>query len=232
MSGDAHELQMRIGLGTAQFGSPYGITNKGQPSRKECEKIVETALDAGIVYFDTAAYYGEADLILSSLLPSEGVRVVTKVKTPSEVQQSVDLFGRNLWGILSDRFIAEGIRSGISVYWPIKIDPTAQIVQMPLNIADPRNLPLLRLYKAQDTEVHARSVFLQGLLLQRGATIRQCLKYVLDKPVDVALVGVNSADELKEILEAVETLEQEKCTDIPFIEPEMLDPRGWPNANN
>ena len=218
----------RIGLGTAQFGSHYGATNRhGQPSRKECENIIETALEAGIEYFDTAAYYGEADMILSSCL-HRNMKVVTKIRNPNEANQSIDLFGDNLYAILSDRWKTEHIRSGISVYWPQKIDPEAQLVQMPLNLADTRNLLLAAIYQSRGVEVHARSVFLQGKLLEH-ATIRQCLKFVLDQPVDVALVGVNSADELKEIIEAVETLDQED--EIPTINIHNRDPREW-NAHN
>lgn len=221
----------RIGLGTVQFGSHYGVTNKaGKPSRKECEKIIETAIEAGIRYFDTAAYYGDADLILASCLP-EGMRVVTKIKTSAEAETSLTIFEDNLYAILSDRWAAEPpIKSGISVYWPIKVDNEAQIVQMPLNMADPRNLPLLNLYKARGVEVHARSIFLQGLLLEKGATIRQCLKWVLDHPVDVAIVGVNSTDELKEVIEAAETLDQEQGGPVPYIE--QLDPRDWKHAHH
>jgi aryl-alcohol dehydrogenase-like predicted oxidoreductase len=222
----------RIGLGTVQFGSRYGVTNKlGKPSRKECEKIIETAIDAGIKYYDTAAYYGDADLILASCLPP-GMKVVTKINTPSEANQSIDIFGENLYAILSDKWAAEWpIKSGISVYWPNKIDPESQIVQMPLNLADTRNLKLAQIYHDRGVEVHARSIFLQGLLLEKGATIRQCLKFVLDQPVDVALVGVNSSDEIKQIIEAVETIDQE--TVIPNIQINHLDPREWgPHANH
>ncbi len=226
---NASQLE-RIGLGTVQFGSHYGVTNRhGQPSEKECARIIETAVDAGIVYYDTAAYYGDSDLILAKSLPVKGMKVVTKVKTPNEVYQSADLFGEQLYGILSENVYATEIRNGISVYWPEKIDPDAQIVQMPLNIADRRNVTLLHKYRERGVEVHARSVFLQGLLLEKGATIRQCIKFVLDLPVNVAIVGVNSSDELKEIIEAVETIDQEEGGPIPHIG--ELDPRRW-HANH
>src|SRR5262249_34047469 len=104
---------------------------------------------------------------------------------------------------------------------------SVDLVQLPLNTADRRNLSLVSYYKDHGVEVHARSVFLQGLLLERGATIRQCLKFVLDQPVDIALVGVNSLDELKQIIEAVETVDEETDDFVPWIEPEMLDPRTW-----
>jgi aryl-alcohol dehydrogenase-like predicted oxidoreductase len=215
----------RIGLGTVQFGSHYGVTNKrGQPSRKECDRIIETALDAGIFYFDTAAYYGDADLVLAANLPREGVRVISKAKTIADAFHCYEVFGENLHAICGEHFKAR------SVYWPDRIPEEVTLVQMPLNLADQRNLPLLHRCKKMGMEVHARSVFLQGLLLERGCTIRQCLKFVLDQPVDVALVGVNSVGELQEIIEAVETLDEETGGMIPIIE--QLDPRTWSHANN
>ena len=214
----------RIGLGTVQFGSHYGATNNhGRPSRKECEKIVETALDAGIIYFDTAAYYGDADLILASCLP-RGVRVVSKANNPQEILHSIELFEDNLYALCGLLWKAIWPKMGKSIYWPDSVDTDLHVVQMPLNLADQRNLRLLHWCKDNDMEVHARSVFLQGRLLEH-ATVRQCLKFVLDQPVDVAIVGVNTADELKEIIEAVETLDQETEVKIPVIED--LDPRTW-----
>jgi aryl-alcohol dehydrogenase-like predicted oxidoreductase len=212
-----------------QFGSHYGITNKrGQPSRKECEKIIETALDAGIVYYDTAAYYGDADLILSACLPRDGVKVVSKARTVREAMHSVNLFDDQLYALLGVMWDTIFPKFGKSVYWPDSIDSSLDLVQMPINLADGRNLVLAQWCKDHGIEVHARSVFLQGLLLERGATVRQCLKFVLDQPnVDVALVGANSADELKAIIEAVETLDQESGGVIPHIEHHMLDPRTW-----
>lgn len=39
---------MKIGLGTVQFGSHYGISNiSGTPSIKEIEKIIDTAYQNG-----------------------------------------------------------------------------------------------------------------------------------------------------------------------------------------
>ncbi len=222
----------RIGLGTAQFGSDYGVTNtRGQPSKLECMKIVDAALEAGIEYYDTAAYYNEADKLLSYGLAGSDAKVISKVRNQRDVERSQTLFGRNLYALFS-RGPVDGFtgKLGKSLYWQAP-DEKVDIVQLPLSIADQRNLPLLLDYHAKGVEVHARSVFLQGLLLERGATIRQCLKFVLAQPIDVAIVGVNSADELKAIIEAVNTLDDEEDRPIPFIEPDRLDPRTWLNTS-
>ena len=69
-----------LGLGTAQLGLAYGISNRsGQPSKAEAAAILECALDQGIDTIDTAPAYGEAEALLGRLLPAGAdVRIVTK----------------------------------------------------------------------------------------------------------------------------------------------------------
>ena len=59
-------------LGTVQFGIPYGIVNdSGCPDDAEVIRILETAEQSRIAYFDTAAAYGTAEERLGRLLPDE-----------------------------------------------------------------------------------------------------------------------------------------------------------------
>ena len=52
-------------LGTVQLGIPYGINNQaGMPTYEESANILGTALDLGIVSFDTAKGYGESESVL------------------------------------------------------------------------------------------------------------------------------------------------------------------------
>jgi len=70
-----------LGLGTAQLGLPYGISNAaGQPSEAETREIVRLALGNGIETIDTAPAYGEAEVLLGRLLPAGRGRVVTKTE--------------------------------------------------------------------------------------------------------------------------------------------------------
>jgi aryl-alcohol dehydrogenase-like predicted oxidoreductase len=71
----------RLGLGTAQLGLPYGISNAaGQPSEAEAGEIVRLALGNGIETIDTAPAYGGAEALLGRLLPAGRGRVVTKTE--------------------------------------------------------------------------------------------------------------------------------------------------------
>ena len=71
---------MKLGLGTAQFGMPYGATNAtGIPSMTSVSEILDIARDGNVDLVDTAACYGDSERILGALLP-EGwsPRLVTK----------------------------------------------------------------------------------------------------------------------------------------------------------
>lgn len=68
----------KIGIGSVQFGSDYGISNKaGQTNEAEVKEILKTAKTNGIKYIDTAAAYGSAELVLGKQDLKE-FRVVSK----------------------------------------------------------------------------------------------------------------------------------------------------------
>jgi aryl-alcohol dehydrogenase-like predicted oxidoreductase len=70
-----------LGLGTAQLGLPYGVSNEaGQPSEAQAREIVRLALGNGIETIDTAPAYGGAEALLGRLLPAGRGRVVTKTE--------------------------------------------------------------------------------------------------------------------------------------------------------
>lgn len=55
----------KIGLGTVQFGIPYGISNKyGQTSELEVSSILKKAREVGINTLDTANAYGASERVL------------------------------------------------------------------------------------------------------------------------------------------------------------------------
>jgi len=71
--------QKKIILGTAQFGSHYGITNKiGEVKCSEVSKIIEEANNNGINFFDTAPIYGNAEKKLGKYL-NKNSNIITKI---------------------------------------------------------------------------------------------------------------------------------------------------------
>ena len=70
----------QLGLGTAQFGMPYGVSNRqGQTPPAELVAILALASRAGIRVLDTAALYGNSESALGAALATKHpFRIVTK----------------------------------------------------------------------------------------------------------------------------------------------------------
>jgi len=59
------DLHRKIGLGTVQFGTTYGISNTaGQTTTEEVSAILRAAKSEGITLLDTASAYGNAEEVL------------------------------------------------------------------------------------------------------------------------------------------------------------------------
>lgn len=79
---------MRLALGSVQFGMNYGVANKtGKPTIKTAGQILDIARRNGIALIDTAAGYGDSEVVLGKLGVSE-FDVVTKLPAiPSDIKQ-------------------------------------------------------------------------------------------------------------------------------------------------
>lgn len=234
----------KLSLGTAQFGSAYGITNKrGQVPRDEAIAIIREALRLGIRTFDTADDYGDAEEIVDEALKGIPNVTVTRKRTAT--------WGRSYWH--------DGKRFGASIYTREELDRLMDIVrldivQLPLNILDQRFLldGTIDWLQGLGIEVHARSVFLQGALLaepdeltepKRSAVLRaqqyvgppfvkSFLCWALETPVDRVVVGVTSMAELQQIGEAAEghPWRQTDYSNLACTDESVIDPRNWPKV--
>ena len=172
-------------------------------------------------------------------------------------------YGERLMGTLLD-WKRQGLvgKVGASVYDSQQIDAIlarhpVEIVQLPISLLDQRLLAsghLARL-KAAGIEVHARSVFLQGLLLMRSDAVpayfspikaelaayrawvegqglspmQAALGFVLGVPeLDYVILGVNSAEQFKEILACqAAPCDAGALARYALTNPAMLDPSRW-----
>ncbi len=101
----------KLGLGTVQFGIPYGISNKqGQTPPHEVRKILETAREKKIRIIDTASAYGNAEKVLgehelssfkvvSKFMPPEGNETVSDQLERSFQNLQID----SLYGYMAHR---------------------------------------------------------------------------------------------------------------------------------
>lgn len=70
---------MKLGIGTVQFGTGYGVANtSGQVSQENARVILKRAQQADIDILDTAVAYGESELVLGSI-GVQNWKLVTKI---------------------------------------------------------------------------------------------------------------------------------------------------------
>lgn len=206
---------MKLAIGTAQFGMPYGISNKnGQTTQLEAEGILDMAFTNGIDTLDTAVAYGDSEVTLGQVGVARW-NVISKIP-PMPVGSGSDWVLKQVEGSLSNLKIDQ--LSGVLLHAPEQLlspDGAAivrglekakslglvkkvgcsiyaseylpsilklfepEIMQLPLNIFDQRviNTGWLAKLIERGIEIHARSVFMQGLLLmepdQRPAYFRK-----------------------------------------------------------
>ena len=282
----------RLVLGTAQFGSAYGVTNAlGRLADADVAALVAAARAGGIDTFDTAADYGDSQDRLGALAPA-GNRYVTKFSFPAEGAIDADaLFARSAATLGVDRLAgvmfhkladlrdpraagaidvlwaarAEGRieRAGVSVYdasdleLALAVFPDLDLVQLPANLVDTRLLdnPLVSRLRETGAEIHARSAFLQGILLaapgalpagfepfepvvveldrraeEAGTTrLALALGFLRDSGVvDGVVVGATTTAELTGILAGWNSPSAVSRAELPPVPAELLDPRSWP----
>jgi aryl-alcohol dehydrogenase-like predicted oxidoreductase len=153
---------------------------------------------------------------------------------------------------------------GVSVYSPQALhalpeDVPLDLVQGPLSVLDQRMVSedVVAQRMGQGTAFHARSVFLQGLLLMNAQTrpphfmpwaalwarwdalVRQhgghaaamCLGYVKAQPLaSRVVVGVNTLAQLEEILAAWAQAPTFDASDLACDDPLLLEPYNWSKA--
>lgn len=152
---------------------------------------------------------------------------------------------------------------GVSVYTPEDIEMllknfTFDMIQLPLNILDQRILKsgFLKELKKRNVEIHVRSAFLQGLLLEDitkipekfskyltyyfnhiksyGLTKEEAALLFLNqiKEIDYVVLGVNNLSQLQRNLEAYNKIQNIEEIDIDYSkyavnEVDIIDPRRW-----
>ena len=169
----------------------------------------------------------------------------------------------------STRFMKQVVSSGLAGKWGVSVYDVEEaervlefckpdFIQIPSSLADRRfaDSGIISQLFTESIEVHTRSIFLQGLILQEPASLpkkfkgflswamefenfsKDCglskhqlaLLFNLTNPeVSKVLVGVNSLAHLEEVLEALDRSVTLPVFDSlpPIEDPELIDPRRW-----
>jgi aryl-alcohol dehydrogenase-like predicted oxidoreductase len=268
----------RLVLGTVQFGLPYGVTNqRGQVTPAAAMEILSEAHAAGILLVDTAAGYGTSEALLGECLPQfPEIGVITKTpaipdavisagtieKLQDSVFRSRKLLGRRQLDalLLQSVYDAEEIDRILELFSP-------DVIQLPLNLFDQRLIRSghIAMLRARGIEIHARSAharsaFLQGVLLEDFARLspyfhrfvdsfqrydkflddhqisrlRACLGFMIEQSgADRIVVGVTGADELAHIVTAARENAEvvlPVMSELACFDDTLIDPRTWPPA--
>ena len=148
---------------------------------------------------------------------------------------------------------------GVSVYSNSEITKLLKkykinIIQAPFNIFDQRlnNIKLLKILNTQKIEIHARSIFLQGILIDKKLIPKKIFKFIethewynflkknnlnsiseilnfinQHKFINKIIFGVRSIKQLKEILDTKIRYKKKNYSIFKTKKIKLIDPRKW-----
>ena len=229
----------------------------GIPTDAELDAIVRLATQNNIDLFDTASQYGNAEVRLGNYTTKISSIVskfssVNQSSLENEILGSLErlnveqLYGYLfhspkdlintplLWDQMQNLKVREKVKKiGYSLYSPEELELfldknwIPDIVQLPYSLLDRKFEPYFEQLKSLGTEIHIRSVFLQGLYFKSTetlsstfndlksalielaeiarefglTTVELALNFVLkNENVDYAVIGVEQSNQLKEII--------------------------------
>jgi len=92
----------KIGIGSVQFGLPYGISNSnGQTTLEEVSGILDCAYNQGVRIIDTASAYGTSEYVIGELHRNR-FQLVSKFMPPTPDESIADLLHKSLENLQTD----------------------------------------------------------------------------------------------------------------------------------
>lgn len=184
----------KLAIGTSGFGNK--LQNKPTLTQTDINNILDYAFMLDIDTIDTARAYGNSEQMLGQSNKMQNFKVVSKfVGGTNPLEGVLDESLRYLkmdkmYCYMYHRFAdikeypknykelqelkekGKIEKTGVSVYSPAELRALMDnkfrfdLVQLPYNVFDRRFEPMLEELKSLDTEIQARSVFLQGLVFK------------------------------------------------------------------
>ncbi len=244
----------KIIIGTANFYENYGLLNS-KISNIEIKKILKVVKDKKIEYLDTAKEY-KSDLVLKKNIKKFKIYKKINLENSFSKKKILDYLNGNhiAYGVTlrkpdlllkkNGRLVYEFLKQlrekkiikkiGISIYNTNKLKKIIDLfqidyIQLPLNIVNKSVYQSAKkIIKKRKIEIHARSIFLQGLLLKKNDQLplqlknlrndwkkidiklkklnisrySACLNFVVSQKVDKIIFGIENSLQLKKILGA------------------------------
>jgi len=269
----------KIIIGTANFYENYGLLNS-KISNIEIKKILKVAKDKKIKCLDTAKEY-KLDLISKKQINRFKIykkinleKLISKKKILEYLNENSNTYGVTLRkpdlllkknGRLIYKFLKELKEKkvikkiGISIYKTNKLKKIISLfqidyIQLPLNIVNKSVYQSTKkIVKRRKIEIHARSIFLQGLLLKKNDQLPSqlknlrhdwkkidtrleklnvsrytaCLDFAMSQNVDKIIFGVENSLQLKKILEAKRV--KKNIPVFKIKDKKLIDPIYWLN---
>jgi len=271
----------RLVLGTAKVMPGYGVTTSTDLAEDGFSKLLKQANRLGIEWIDTAQSYSSAESWISrsglyqfKVATKISISGQSREAQLSKVVQSQELLGRDKIKIIFahdwedsrtvDRETFKSLQAdfpaikfGASLYETISLEelinqPKAlSIIQIPLSVLNQSFLPLLAICQETNTEVWARSIFLQGVIdyhspknpfkehkhierLAKFCTARNltpfqvAISFAFSTAVNKIVIGFENEFQLNYVVKLI----QEPQLLIDFKElasddPNVIDPRRW-----
>ncbi len=273
-------------LGTAQFGKPYGISNNKKLSKKIILDILDISkcniseLDTSEDYYINKSIKKKLNLfkvntkVHMSFLNNSYDQLEKKLKKITKYHKINTLFIRDLENNFHSNKILRKLeflkqkkiinKIGISVYdyknvknlyKKFKFD----VIQIPCNIFDNRSDKFEFFFIKNKIEVHARSIFLQGLAFSNEKLLNQrfkkysrkilslqelskkknfsllnlCISHVFNKRyVSKVIFGVVDLNQLNLILNFKDIRNTSFLKVFNTTNKGLIDPRKWLHKNN
>ncbi len=245
-------LAQKYDIDTLDTAPSYGNSEKvlGEKGINDFQIITKTtSLQLGVDNVLQAFHQSLTDLNTTSV---DGLLIhnIEEVK-----DKQFDFLYKELNKLKQDKLIN---KIGFSTYTPDQVDFLLSnfdfdLIQIPFNVFDNRLVEggQLKALKKKNVEIHARSIFLQGVLLnfdnlsdyflswkkqftEYQAMVKNSdlslLEYALNfslniQEIDKVLVGVNSGQQLREIFQAVK--DPSNLAAYPINDINLLNPSLW-----
>ena len=208
----------RIILGTANFSKEYGGSQV-----KNVEQVLEYAEEVGVWAIDTATEYGTHHLEYPKKIVKVQKDDVLFGEAPLLIMaHGVDAYERAIsLAKEKDCFVGASLYpDDFDAIQEYQVRPSA--MQLPYSVFDRRVEEFLPSLKMAGIQIHARSVFLRGKVLEKTTPFEALMFVLSNQYIDKVVIGTESLQMLQDTLEPLVRLESLKSEDI-----EVIDPRRW-----